>query len=440
MNKKIIIGAIIVAGLAVGGYKVTDRISGTEVRVSRVEMGTLSSSILYAGVVAAGDVVPVYIEAPALVESVLTRLGAEVQVGDRLLTFSSKSIIENDKELRINELDMKDVNLRIADLEGGSLKLELDNRKLEMKNLEERIKGDERRLPVLTAEVRTLKEKSDAYQKLLEADGVSSTEANRAKNDADKKMVELEDLKTNLDLNRQKFELSAVSFESLTRELAIEEAKLKSNLEKLELNNEILTRRAEQLKKPLEAPVAGVITGIDVVEGSNVFSGQRLLGISPKGESVVKVEVPLYSASSVTLNQKAIVRSSSFDGEHLYEGVVSRVSSVARESALGGKRDKVVEVEVKVTTENNLKPGFITDVEITNNSMRDVVTVSSFSVMEEGDRAFVYTVQDGRVRKTEIKLGAKTSTDYEVLNLPLGTEVVVNPFRVTNNQRVRAVI
>ncbi|MGL4653513.1 efflux RND transporter periplasmic adaptor subunit [Cetobacterium sp.] len=440
MNKKIIIGAIIVAGLAVGGYKVTNKISGTEVRVSRVEMGTLSSSILYAGVVAAGDVVPVYIEAPALVESVLTRLGAEVQVGDRLLTFSSKSIIENDKELRINELDMKDINLRIADLEGGSLKLELDNRKLEMKNLEERIKGDERRLPVLTAEVRTLKEKSDAYQKLLEADGVSSTEANRAKNDADKKMVELEDLKTNLDLNRQKFELSAVSFESLTRELAIEEAKLKSNLEKLELNNEILTRRAEQLKKPLEAPVAGVITGIDVVEGSNVFSGQRLLGISPKGESVVKVEVPLYSASSVTLNQKAIVRSSSFDGEHLYEGVVSRVSSVARESALGGKRDKVVEVEVKVTTENNLKPGFITDVEITNNSMRDVVTVSSFSVMEEGDRAFVYTVQDGRVRKTEIKLGAKTSTDYEVLNLPLGTEVVVNPFRVTNNQRVRAVI
>lgn len=439
MNKKIMIGAIIVT-LALGGYGVMRKISGNEVKVARIEMGTLSSSILYAGMVAPGDVVPVYVEAPALVESVFARLGQEVEVGDKLMTFSTKSIIENDKELRINELDMKDVNLRIADLEGGSLKLELDNRKLEMKNLEERIKGDERRLPVLTAEVRTLKEKADAYMKLLEADGVSSTEANRAKNDADKKMVELEDLKTNLDLNRQKFELSAVSFESLTRELAIEEAKLKSSLEKLALMNEILVRRAEQLKKPLEAPVAGVITGIDVVEGSNTFSGQRLLGISPKGESVVKVEVPLYGASSVALNQNAVVRSSSVDGDLMYEGVVSRVSSVARESTLGGKKDKVIEVEVKITAENSLKPGFITDVEITNDSMRDVATVSSFSVMEEADRAFVYIVQDGRVRKTEIKVGAKTSTEYEVLNLPLGTEVVINPFRVSNGQRVRAVI
>lgn len=438
MNKKIMIGAVI-AVLALGGYVALNKLSGKEVKVSKIEMGNLSSSILYAGIVAPGEVVPVYIEAPSLVESVLARVGQEVEPGDRLLTFSSKSIIENDKELRINELDIKDINLRIADLEGGSLKLELDNRKLEMKNLEERIKGDERRLPVLTAEVRTLRDKAEAYKKLLAADGVSSTEANRAINEADKKMVELEDLKTNLDLNRQKFELSAVSFESLTRELQIEEAKLKSSLEKLQLNNEILVRRAEQLKKPLEAPVAGVITAIDVVEGSNAFSGQRLLAISPKGESTVKVEVPMYGANSVSTNQKAIVRTASSEGDLTYEGVVSRVSSVARESTLGGKKDKVIEVEVKISEENSLKPGFITDVEITNESTRSVATVSSFSVIEEGDKAFVFIVDDGRVRKTEVKVGAKTSTEYEVLNLPLGTEVVINPFKVNNGERVKAV-
>lgn len=437
-KNRITIGAVI-AVLVLGGYLLTDKVTGKEVKVSKIEMGNLSSSILYAGIVAPGEVVPVYIEAPSLVESVLARVGQEVEPGDRLLTFSSKSIIENDKELRINELDIKDINLRIADLEGGSLKLELDNRKLEMKNLEERIKGDERRLPVLTSEVRTLRDKAEAYKKLLAADGVSSTEANRAINEADKKMVELEDLKTNLDLNRQKFELSAVSFESLTRELQIEEAKLKSSLEKLQLNNEILVRRAEQLKKPLEAPVAGVITTIDVVEGTNAFSGQRLLAISPKGESTVKVEVPMYGANSVSTNQKAIVRTASSEGDLTYEGVVSRVSSVARESTLGGKKDKVIEVEVKISQENSLKPGFITDVEITNESTRSVATVSSFSVIEEGDKAFVFIVDDGRVRKTEVKVGAKTSTEYEVLNLPLGTEVVINPFKVNNGERVKAV-
>lgn len=438
-KNRIMIGAVI-AALALGGYLLVDKVAGKDVKVSKIEMGNLSSSILYAGMVAPGEVIPVYVEAPVLVESIMARVGQEVEPGDKLMTFSSKSVIENDKELRINELDIKDTKLQIADLDGGSLKLELDNRKLEMRNLEEQIRGDERRLPVLTAETRTLKEKAEAYKKLLAADGVSSTEANKAMNEAEKKTVELEDLKTSLELNRQKFELSAVSFESLTRQLAIEEAKLKSNLEKLELANEILTRRAEQLRKPLEAPVSGVITTIDVTEGSNAFSGQRLLAISPKGESIVKVEVPMYGASSVKQNQKAMVRSSSSGGDLCYEGVVSRVSSVARESILGGKNDKVIEVEVKVTGANDLKPGFITDVEISSESSRSVATVSSFSVIEEGDRSYVYIVDEGRVRKTEVKIGAKTSTDYEVLNLPLGTEVVINPFKVSNGERVKAVI
>lgn len=439
MNKKIMIGAVITV-LILGGYITANRVSRKEVKVSKIEIGNLSSSILYAGVVVPGEVIPVYVEAPVLVESILAHVGQEVQPGDKLMTFSSKSVIENDKELRINELDIKDIKLRIADLDGGSLKLELDNRKLEMRNLEERIKGDERRLPVLTSETRTLKEKAEAYKKLLAADGVSSTEANRAITEADKKMVELEDLKTSLDLNRQKFELSAVSYESLTRELQIEEAKLKSNLEKLQLNQEILKRRAEQLKKPLEAPVAGVITTIDVTEGSNMMSGQRLLAISPKGESTVKVEVPMYQASTILPKQKAIVKSLSSDGDLIYDGVVSRVSSIARESILGGKNDKVIEIEVKVLGSTNLKPGFLTDVEISTKSNRSVATISSFSVIEEADKRFVYIVDEGKIRKTEVKIGAKTSTDYEVLNLPIGTEVVINPFKVSDGEKVKAVI
>ncbi len=438
MNKKIIIGITAVI-LALSGYAVVNRVGKKEVKVTKIDIRNLSSSTLYAGIVAPGEVVPVYIEAPSLIESIFVRVGEEVNTGDKLLSFSTKSILENDKELRVNELDIKDVKLRIADLEGGSLKLELDNRKLEMKNLEEKVKGDERRLPVITAEARTLRDKAEAYKKLLAADGVSSTEANRAVTEADKKLVELEDLKTDLNLNRQKLALSAVSFESLTRELAIEEAKLASSLEKLQLNNEILVRRAEQLKKPLEAPVAGLITGIDVMEGSNTFNGQRLLSISPKGESIVKVEIPMYQAPSVALNQRAIVRASSSEGDLTYKGVVSRVSSVARESLLGGKKDKVIEVEVKISEKNNLKPGFITDVEITNESTRSVATVPSFSVVEEGDKSYIYVVEDGKVRKTEVKLGAKTLTDYEVLNIPLGTEVVINPFKVSNGERVKAV-
>lgn len=440
MNKKILIGVSTLVLLAGILYKGQDVMKGKEVKISKIEIGKLSNSILYGGVVAPGDIVPIYIEAPALIESIQARVGQEVNPGDKLMVFSSKSILENEKELKINELDIKNMRLRIADLEGGSLKLELDNRKLEMKNLEEKVKGDERKLPVLTSEARILSEKAKAYEKLLAQDGVSSTEANRAKTEADKKKIELEDLKTNLELNRQKFELMAVSYESLTRELEIESAQLKSQLEKLELTNDILKRRDLQLREPLVSNISGVITNIDVQEGSIVASGQRLLAISPMNESLIKVEVPLYQADSVKVGQDATVRSGTANGDLFYKGMVSRVSSVARESQLGNKGEKVVEVEIKIDEKNQLKPGYITDVEISSETRKDVATVNSFSVMDENGKNFVYIVEDGIVRKIEVKIGAKTSTEFEVLNLPIGTNVVVNPFKVSSGEKVKAVI
>lgn len=440
MNKKIIIG--LVALILVGGvvFKNRELIIGKEVKVEKLSMNTMSSSALYGGIVSPSEIVPVYIEAPALIESIDARVGQEVKVGDKLMTFSSKSIIENDKELKINNLDIKNIELQIADLEGGSLKLELDNRKLEMRNLEEKARGDERRIPVTQSEVRTLREKALAYEKLLAQDGVSSTEANKAKTDADRKTVELEDLKTNLNLNRQKLELMAVSYESLTRELEIESAKLKSQLEKLKLNNEILTRREGQLKEPLKATINGVITVIDVQEGSNVFSGERLLAISPSGENVIKVEVPMYQASTIELNQRAIIRANGYEGELKYNGLVSRVSNVAKESSLGNKNEKVIEVEVKIQGENSLKPGFITDVEIASEKRKEVLTVNSFSVIEKGGDSFVYLVIDGVAKKTLVDVGTKTATEYEILNLNEGSKVVINPFKVRDGEKVKAVI
>lgn len=440
MNKKIMIG--LVALILVGGvvFKNRELIIGKEVKVEKLSMNTMSSSALYGGIVSPSEVVPIYIEAPALIESIDARVGQEVKVGDKLMAFSSKSIIENNKELKINNLDIKNIELQIADLEGGSLKLELDNRKLEMRNLEEKARGDERRIPVTQSEVRTLREKALAYEKLLAQDGVSSTEANKAKTDADRKTVELEDLKTNLNLNRQKLELMAVSYESLTRELEIESAKLKSQLEKLKLNNEILTRREGQLKEPLKATINGVITVIDVQEGSNVFSGERLLAISPSGKNIIKVEVPMYQASTIELNQRAIIRANGYEGELKYNGLVSRVSNVAKESSLGNKNEKVIEVEVKIQGENSLKPGFITDVEIASEKRKEVLTVNSFSVIEKEGDSYVYLVVDGVAKKTLVDVGTKTATEYEILNLNEGSKVVVNPFKVRDGEKVKAVI
>lgn len=438
MKKKIAIGAIVIALVGYGAYKM-NILGTTEVKVARIEVGDLSDMNLYTGMVVPGEIKPVYISAPAVIERILVKDGEEITKDTELILFSNKSIMENDKALRVNELDIQNVKLQIADLDSGSMKLELDNRELEIKNLEEKIKADMRRLPVVTEEARTLQKRAEAYMQLLSKDGVSATEASRINTESGRKQVELEDLKTNLELNRQKHQLMVVSYESLKRELNIEEAKLRSSLEKLELENETLKIREKQLKEPLTAGVDGVVVGIDVQEGSVTQPGERLLAVSTTGGNRVNVEVPLYQASAIAKGQPAIIVSRDSDGDKQYKGKVEKVSTAAVDSKYSKTKEKVIQVEVSIDEENDLRPGFIADVEISGQAKTAVPVVNSFSVIEEDGEYFVYINDGGRARKQKVNVGARTVNSYEILDLPVGTQVIVNPFKVRNGEKIRVV-
>lgn len=438
MKKKIAIGAIVIALVGYGAYKM-NILGTTEVKVARIEIGDLSDMNLYTGMVVPGEIKPVYISAPAVIERILVKDGEEITKDTELILFSNKSIMENDKALRVNELDIQNVKLQIADLDSGSMKLELDNRELEIKNLEEKIKADMRRLPVVTEEARTLQKRAEAYMQLLSKDGVSATEASRINTESGRKQVELEDLKTNLELNRQKHQLMVVSYESLKRELNIEEAKLRSSLEKLELENETLKIREKQLKEPLTAGVEGVVVGIDVQEGSVTQPGERLLAVSTTGGNRVNVEVPLYQSSAIAKGQPAIIVSRDSDGDKQYKGKVEKVSTAAVDSKYSKTKEKVIQVEVSIDEENDLRPGFIADVEISGQAKTAVPVVNSFSVIEEDGEYFVYINDGGRARKQKVNVGARTVNSYEILDLPVGTQVIVNPFKVRNGEKIRVV-
>ena len=436
--KKIAVGVAAVIVVTFGLYKV-NILGTTEVKVTEVEIGNLSDMNLYTGMVVPGEVIPVYISAPAVVEKVLVTEGEHVTKDTELMIFSNKSIVENENLLKVNELDIRDMELRIADLESGSMKLELDNRLLEIENLKEMVIADERRLPVVQQETRVLQERADVYTKLLEKDGVSATEANKIISEAGRKKVEFEDLKTNLTLNKQKYELSKVSYESLKRQLDINKAQLNSNLEKLKLENEQLLLRDKQLKEPLKAGTDGVVVGLDVVEGTITQPGQRLLSISTSGENIVNVEVPLYQADAIKKGQPAVIISRDYEGDKEYKGIVERVSTAAVASKYTKGNDKVIQVEVSIKEDNDLRPGFIADVEISGQAKSAVPLINSFSVMEENGEHFVYIVDGRRARKQKINVGARTSGTYEVMDLPVGTKVIVNPFKVRNGEKVRIV-
>lgn len=441
MNKKYIkfgIAALVALGILFGIYR-SNIFGVTEVKTTKLEIGQLADENIYTGVVVPGEIKPIYVSSPAVIEKINVEVGEEVSPETALLTFSNQSFIENEKKLKLNELDMKDLELRIADLDSGTMKLELDNKQLDIKDLEEKIKGYQRKLPTLAEEARIAKKKADTYMQLLAKDGVSATEASLMNTTANTKEAEYEDLKTTLELTKQKYQLMYISYESLKRELDINKAKLESELEKLKLQHNTLAKSNEELKNALHSKKAGFISSVDIVEGGTVAPGQRVMSIAIPGQTKVNLEVPVYQAGTLSKGQDATIISREGGSGNKYKGKVDKVSSFAVKSKLGKSTDKVIAVEVLIDGENDLKPGFIADVQVKGNSKKQGLMVNSFSVIEENGDYYVYINDNGKAQKQQIKVGLRDSNGYEILNLPSGTEIIVNPFKVRNGEKIRVV-
>lgn len=441
MNKKYIkfgIAALVALGILFGIYR-SNIFGVTEVKTTKLEIGQLADENIYTGVVVPGEIKPIYVSSPAVVEKINVEVGEEISPETPLLTFSNQSFIENEKKLKLNELDMRDLELRIADLDSGTMKLELDNKQLDIKDLEEQIKAYQRKLPTLAEEARIAKKKADTYMQLLAKDGVSATEASLMNTTANTKEAEYEDLKTTLELTKQKYQLMYISYESLKRELDINKAKLESELEKLKLQHDTLAKSNEELKNALHSKQAGFISSIDIVEGGTVAPGQRVMSIAIPGQTKVNLEVPVYQAGTLSKGQDATIISREGGSGNKYKGKVDKVSSFAVKSKLGKSTDKVIAVEVLIDGENDLKPGFIADVQVKGNSKKQGLMVNSFSVIEENGDYYVYINDNGKAQKQQIKVGLRDSNGYEILNLPSGTEIIVNPFKVRNGEKIRVV-
>ena len=419
---KIAVAALIVVGAIFYVGEKSNIFKTTEVKVVSIEKGQLADSNTYTGVVAPGKIEPIYVDTSGIVENIFVREGENIEAGAQLMSFSNQSIVENQKALRVNELDIQDIELQIQDQESGSLKLELDNRLLEIRGLEEQINADAKRLPTLEKEARV-------FEKLLKEDGVSAVEAR-------KKEQAYEDLKVALDLNREKYNLMVVGYESLKRELNIEETKLRSQLEKLKLTNEVLKAANKQLTAPFTSPVSGIVVNIAAKIGEGVAPGQRVVSIAIPGESRVTLELPTYQVDSVKKGDTAYVISREGDGKR-YKAIVEKASVSAVSSNYGS--NKVIAVEVLVTEPNSLRPGFVADVELSTKPKKDVLMINSFSVIEESGNYYVYVVENGKAKKQKVNIGFKSSNNYEVLDLAEGTEVIVNPFKVKEGVKVKVV-
>ena len=437
MKKKLIIGAAAFLIILVGaGFALSWKSDEKKVRLEKIAKGDMEESLVFEGIVEPKETLPLYVEVSTVVDKFLVNEGSEVAAGDDLLEFSAGARMALDRELQMLDLDMKSIEMQIQDLNSGSMKLELDNKRLELTRLEEDIKGMNRKLKVVSFEAQTFRQQADVKMDLLKQQGVSSVEANASLSEANRKEMDLEDLKTTLDLSRQKYELMVMSYERLKRELNLQENDIRGTLKKFALKREDLAEKLANVAEPLKSPIDGIVTGIFVEQGTPIAAGTRLLEIAVTGENRVKMEIPVYQAKWVIPGQKAVITMRDSTESTTYEGKVESVSKAAKVVKVGNYEDRIIEVEVSLENSKGLKPGYATTVEIAGNSRDQVKLVDSIAVMEENGKNYVYVYDGNTVKKTLVEIGAKTLSKYEVLNLAEGTEIVLNTYQVKDGDKV----
>ena len=198
----------------------------------------------------------------------------------------------------------------------------------------------------------------------------------------------------------------------------------------------IATRGAPLEAVPVRSPASGYVIEKNVVAGSAVQPGERLLRIAPL--DVVWIEVDLYEEelTRVRVGQAARVTLSHLP-DRAYDGTVAFLYPFLT----GDTRTARARIEL-ANPELELRPDMFADVELAGEA-RDALVVPEEAVLYAGERRFVFVaLGEGRFRPKRVRVGIRDGGRVEIVDGLAGDETVVSSgtFLIASESRLRAAL
>lgn len=197
----------------------------------------------------------------------------------------------------------------------------------------------------------------------------------------------------------------------------------------------------------LTAPSDGTVTSV-LVSGSGFYvATDRPMFLIQCSEGLqVRLEVDEAQISDIRCGQPAQITGVGFKNS-AYSGVVTSVSSQAKQMVSTTGQETVVEVLIDVTKSgSDMKPGFSVQAAIQTSHDKNVLLVPYEAVKADKDgKEYVYRVSKRRVTKTYIETGKEYDSGFEIRKgLSAGDQVVINQDNLINGlyvipQTVKAV-
>lgn len=150
----------------------------------------------------------------------------------------------------------------------------------------------------------------------------------------------------------------------------------------------------------IRAPFSGTVAKRLVQPGGKVSSDSEIVSLVDLRQMLLEAAVPAAEIPSVRIGQTAHFKVGGF-GNREFTGEVQRISPVTTD----GSRSIMIYIAV-ANADGALKGGMFAQGELTLEATQPVLSVPRPAIHEEAGMAFVYTLEDGKISRREVKLGS----------------------------------
>ena len=372
--------------------------SETSVARSRVRIATVERGNLVREVAVQGSVVAAF--SPTLVSpargiaTVRARAGEVVEAGTALVVVASPEVDSRLEQERSTLLSLQ------ADLE----RQQVQARQTALQAQEE--------IAILEVELEAAR-RALGRERLLREEGLTNAvQFERAEDDV--RVAEMR-----LESSRQSARFSGDSLELEVRDR-------RSRVERQRLVVQDLTRQVADLT--LKAPVAGLVSRVEVDDRDSVTAGQALVTVVDLSAFEIEVPIPEAYADEVSSGTPAVI---TYDGRQ-WPGTVKSISPEVE-----GARVPAIVVFDGASPEG-LKQNQRVSTRIVMDTRYDVLKVQRGPFVEAGGGRTAYVVEEGVATLRPIEVGALSVSEVEITaGLEVGDEIVISdPARFRDAERV----
>jgi membrane fusion protein (multidrug efflux system) len=172
----------------------------------------------------------------------------------------------------------------------------------------------------------------------------------------------------------------------------------------------VASAQATLAKLVLKAPFTGEVGLRNVAEGDVVSAGQELVTLVRIDPMEIDFSLPESALGQLHTGQRVSATVDAFAGD-TFAGTIVAIDPVidanTRSAHLRARIDN---------PDGRLRPGQFAQLQVdTGTGAADALLVPEQALMQDGDTRYVFTVVDGKARRTEIKTGARVPGQVQVV-------------------------